>query len=613
VANQRHTETSLQEELEDLRRRLQEAEEVLNAIRDGEVDGVIVSDSRGDRIYTLQGADHTYRTLVEQMSEGALVLTSDGIILYANRRVAEFLQAPLEQVIGARLCRLVVPEDVTKCRQLCAADDPGVQAEISLLRADASRLPVLLSLSAALEDGVKTLFAVMTDLTEQKRNEEALRRAHDSLEQRVRARTAELQAANDDLQREVRERRRVEEALRQSEERFRQLAENIDDVFWIKDRDSKSLLYLSPAFEHIWERPRAPYIERFSRYLDHVHPDDRDRLKAANAKVIDNIQAGTAAFVEEYRIVMPDGRVRWMLSRAFPVFDENGDAYRLAGVTEDITDQKDAEDRLLQYSEQLEVLVEQRTAQVRDLEAQRASMEHLAAAGRMAARVAHEINNPLAGIKNAFLLLRDAIPQDHKYAHYVPRIQQEIDRIATVVRQMFELCQPADEDGDKATVDRVLKDLLALHELGCRKRGVSLDLDLDPAIAQLTFPGATLRQVLYPLIQNAIDVSPAGGHVRIAVEPTDTAEVRFAVTDEGPGIPDDRLPFIFQPFYTTKTSHRGSGLGLGLSICRTLVEKMCGSLTYARPPAGGSRFTVQLPLAVENPCREPSTPESASL
>ena len=139
---------------------------------------------------------------------------------------------------------------------------------------------------------------------------------------------------------DISERKRAEEALGRSEERFRQMAENIDEVFWLRDPESEEIFYVSPAFEEIWGRPVGDLLSNPRSWIEAIHPEDRDRV----SDVV--LEERNPEFREEYRVIRPDDEVRWVYDRAFPVRDEDGDLYRVAGVARDVTDQKRMEEKL---------------------------------------------------------------------------------------------------------------------------------------------------------------------------------------------------------------------------------------------------------------------------
>lgn len=192
------TKQQLAAENEDLYLRLEEAEETLRAIRNGEVDALLVSGANGDSIFTLSGADRPYRVLIEAMSEGALTLSTTGVILYSNARFAEFVGLPLEHVIGTPLSQYAVSEDREKVHDfLTLSKEITTRRKVSLLCSDGHFIPVQLSTRYVDHGDMQTICVVVTDLTSIVEREEALRRAHDELEQRVAQRTAQLAHSNE--------------------------------------------------------------------------------------------------------------------------------------------------------------------------------------------------------------------------------------------------------------------------------------------------------------------------------------------------------------------------------------------------------------------------------
>jgi two-component system, NarL family, sensor kinase len=195
------------EDINTLRYRLTELEETLRAIRRGEVDALVVSEGAANRVYTLQGAEHPYRVMVQAMNEGAATLTQEGVVLFANPRLAEMLRRPPERLVGASLWDLVQQLECEDRDQLMRrVQNKAIQVECVLHVAGGRSLPVYLSFSPLRENGFRGICVIATDLTGQKK------------------RAKELADANDALRNEVAHRLRAEEALRREEESLRQLS-----------------------------------------------------------------------------------------------------------------------------------------------------------------------------------------------------------------------------------------------------------------------------------------------------------------------------------------------------------------------------------------------------
>ncbi len=163
---------------------------------------------------------------------------------------------------------------------------------------------------------------------------------NEQLEQRVEQRTAELALTNQTLQQEILERKKIEQSLRESETKFRQLSEHIQEVFWLTNYDAQSgkvigVYYVSPAFETIWGHTCESIYQNPLQWVEAIHPDDRQRVADTfEQKVVEG------SFDEEYRIIRPDGTVRWIHDRGFPIYNDHGEVYRIAGIAEDITERK---------------------------------------------------------------------------------------------------------------------------------------------------------------------------------------------------------------------------------------------------------------------------------
>ena len=226
-------------------------------------------------------------------------------------------------------------------------------------------------------------------------------------------------------------------------------------------------------------------------------------------------------------------------------------------------------------------------------------VDTLTTMGRVAARVAHEINNPLAGIKNAFLLIKDAVPEDHPHFSYVGAIEREIDRISNVTRQLYETYRPEQDSTGISSVQLVVTDAVAFLEQVNRLSNVRIVTDIARVPGAVPVPAAILRQIIYNLVQNAIDASPAGGTVTVIAGVSETA-LELRVQDQGPGVPTGLKEQIFEPFFSTKEKEmKTSGMGLGLALVRRTVAAAGGTIAVDTLPAGGAEFVVVLPLGAQ--------------
>jgi len=187
-------------QIEDLRMRLEEAEETLRAIRKGEVDALVVSGPQGDRVYTLKGAEQPYRVFVETMNEGAATLGPDGTILYCNNRFGELIKEPIEGIIGSEIYKFIVPPDTGTFESAFQSGREGSsKVEILLKRGDGQLIPVQLSLSLLESDDMRCICMVVMDLTERKRAEQELRES----EKQLKHLASQLLTAQEDERRRV--------------------------------------------------------------------------------------------------------------------------------------------------------------------------------------------------------------------------------------------------------------------------------------------------------------------------------------------------------------------------------------------------------------------------
>src|SRR5438445_469591 len=232
-------------------------------------------------------------------------------------------------------------------------------------------------------------------------------------------------------------------------------------------------------------------------------------------------------------------------------------------------------------------------------EERRMQVEKLAALGQVAAGVAHEINNPLAGIKNTFLLLKDTIAPGHPYSQYVSMIDREIQRISDIVGQMYQLYRPDPAEPRPIDLEAVLRDVSQIMAGLLRQHRLTLRTEVAPDLPQVRLPQRDLIQVLCNLIRNAIEAPRPAGEICLSVM-RDEEIVSIVVADHGHGIPAEVLPHIFDPFFTTKMGSTQGGMGLGLSVSRSLIQAMGGRIEVQTAVGRVVTGYPSVPTAVES-------------
>ena len=379
----------------------------------------------------------------------------------------------------------------------------------------------------------------------------------------------------------ITERKRAEEAVRESEEKFRQLAENINEVFWITDPGKHQMLYVSPAYEEIWGRSCESVYQSSKTWLEAIHPDDRQRVLTAAAN-----KQHLGEYDETYRIVRPDGSIRWIHDRGYPVNNELGQVYRIVGTAEDITQRKETEKQLRQ-SQKMESI------------------------GLLAGGVAHDFNNILLIIQiNLEMVMLDPASFETKSKEHLAEIGKAADRAANLNRQLLAFSRT--EAMQMQLLD--LNDLTSSFSRMLRRivgENIRVQNDLAAVVPAIQADPGMIEQVLMNLAVNARDAMPNGGRLIIGTElvAVDEAEAklnprkrvgRFAclsVRDTGTGIAPENMPRIFEPFFTTKGV--GKGTGLGLATVFGIAEQHKGWVEVASTVGVGTTFRVFLPISAE--------------
>lgn len=484
------------------------------------------------------------------------------------------------------------------------------------------------------------LLGISEDVTERKRAEESLLRLHAELEERVRVRTSELSETNSRLEAEIIDHATAKETLQRRDAILQAVSYAAKQFLLTISWDGQLIDVLqrlgeAAAVDHacVFRNHRAQDGDlRMSLQAEWVAQGVPSRMTDARLQDVSyraqglerwerelsrgiSICSSVADLSQAERIMM---RIRGQRSIALVpiVVGQEWWGMMVFGMIQTERSWQAAEIEALQvaastlgagiqrqrmeqeirlYTEELEQLVTQRTDRIRELEGQRAQAEKLAALGQLAAGVAHEINNPIAGIKNAFLVLKDGIHREHPHYHFVGMIDREIERVATIVRRMYDLYRSESLSDQTIRLDMLMDDLAYLLKPKLSQRQVILQSRLEPTTPASHLVQRDLLQVLLNLVQNAIEASPEYGTVVVNVT-HDPDHTVISVSDQGCGIPQDELPHIFEPFYSGHHKRKQAGMGLGLSVSYSLVRATGGRIDVVSQPNEGTTFIVTVPL-----------------
>ncbi len=378
----------------------------------------------------------------------------------------------------------------------------------------------------------------------------------------------------------------------QSEERFRQLAENLDQVFWMLDLATKKIVYVSPAYERIWGHSISALYRDRTALLQTVHPDDRGRFEAVFAP----IKASTVDAT--YRIIRPDGVVRWIHDRAFVVPNPEGEPYRLAGIAEDITERRELEEQLSQANK-------------------------MEAIGRLAGGVAHDFNNLVTVIVGYAQMLIDTPYFGDANRDKLESILNAGNSASMLTRQLLAFSRRQVLQPRMVSLNHLITNLKNMLGPMIGER-ITIETVLDPSLGPIRADPHQLEQVIINLAVNARDAMPSGGTFRIETSMVTSVpaaanggtarephrSVRLVISDTGCGMDDRVRERAFEPFFTTKGV--GKGTGLGLSTVYGIVQQNEGTIHVSSQPGRGASFELCFPLAPEGALEDaiPAKPRS---
>jgi PAS domain S-box-containing protein len=361
---------------------------------------------------------------------------------------------------------------------------------------------------------------------------------------------------------DVTERREMEKVLRRQEAFQRELLESFPDLILVIDLDERYSFVSSRVHDLLGYTPEELLKKKIEAGQDY----SAELLALVRNLIAGRQQFGTCECGARHR----DGSWRTMRASASPLFDAESKVSGVIVSVRDITVEKKLEQQIIQS-------------------------ERLAAMGQMIGGFAHELNNPLTGILGMSELLQDSEGAEVSRKQ-LEMLQQQARRAVEIVQNLMYFARPPAPGKGPIDLGELVQRTLHLHAYSLRKSNITVDFLRESSIPSVTGDAHQLMQVFLNLILNseqAMREARDSGTLRIRLEKREKS-VAAIFQDDGPGIPPDILPNIFDPFYTTKRPGRGTGLGL--SICKAIMREHNGNVEAASGPGGGAVFTVMLPL-----------------
>jgi two-component system CheB/CheR fusion protein len=538
------------DEIQILRQQLDEANAAIEAIRTGQVDAFVVEDENGPRLYTLKSADQTYRLFIEKMTEGAITLNKEGIILYCNSRFARMLNIPLENMIGSYFKNFIPVESKQSFECIISRGwKEECKEELCLISTEGKVIPVLISLTTLELDEGTVLSLIFTDLTRQKQIEKQLREKNEQLE----AANSFAERLNNELEERVRERTKE---LLTSKEHFKFLADTIPVIVWTALPNGE-LDY----FNTQWYNYTGLNFEQSvgKGWQSAEHPDDLQKVLIAwNRSLITG-----EPFKIEARERAANGDYRWHIMNASPFKDNNGNIIRWFGICADIEDQK------------------------KDMERK----------DEFISMASHELKTPVTTLKayTEILLMDSEGKENKKELNMLQKMDMQINKLTSLIGDLLDVSKSnsgqLNLDFEEIEFNQLIKDVVNVMQVAVKTHTIELNLSKTQMIIG---DKNRLGQVITNLISNAAKYSPNADKIIISTENLEN-EIKLCVLDYGIGIPISQQPKLFNRFFRV-SKNTYPGLGLGLYICNEIIKRHSGRMNFKSEEGKGSTFCFYLPI-----------------
>src|ERR1044072_8156302 len=620
--------TSQNTEMDELQRRLEEAEETLRAIREGEVDALVIDAPQGEVIYTLTSADYPYRLMIDEMNEGAVSVSPDSFILYSNRNFGSILglnEAGESKPRGVPFGEYIVPEMREQfLKDLEKAREQSIRREYKLSTENGKVVPVLMSF-AKLQPETNTIGIVVTDLTAQKALEEKLRQAKDGLEEQVAERTKELRDSEARLFGILEHSAADLKAMRRLNEIGTRCAKDGNDVAGCLKEVLNVAIEISGADKGHIQFGESDQL----KFAAHSGFDESFRDFSTNAT--DGNSAWGMAMESHQRVIVEDiteseiyaGKpsLSMMLDadvravQAVPLLSSFGKL--LGAISTHFSEPhrpSEQELRLMDllarqtadYLERKQVEQEREQLLAREHELRQTAEDANRLKDEFLAIMSHELRNPLNVILGyAELLLRS---NEIKNSMPLRRMADAVKRNAVaqskLIRDLLDLSRlrsgKLELNRENVSPVASIENAIETVRIDAESKGIDIEVIAPDDVMFVRADPVRLEQIIWNLLNNSVKFTPRGGRIAVRLEERDD-EIVLTVSDNGQGIDASFLPHIFEIFRQAdaRTNRAQQGMGIGLAVVQQLVELHGGSVTAGSAGKGkGATFTIRLPRSV---------------
>lgn len=569
MENERSTQELLRL-LKEAEYKLEEANDTINAIRSGEIDALIVNGDDGHQVFTLKSADHTFRIFIEQMTEGAITLNSEGMILYSNSSFANMVQLPLEKIPGNSFSRFLTLESLTEWTQeieMAWANEGKV--ELCLLDAKGHEIPVKLSLKTLLLVDGLAMSVIVTNLTAQRDAQQLLQRKNKQLEEAqaiVSQHNASLEKAVETrtkaLQDTIKDKIKVEEELRSNQEQLARILETMAEGVVITDLNGE-LNYANPMARKILAITQDLETSRYQLNPDYKNLHiDGTVMAQENSPVARAMRSGLPVYDYEIAVQPKNGERFYISVNAAPILGNN--AIIVGGIVTfmDVTNRRKA---IQQKDDFISV-------------------------------ASHELRTPVTSLKASLQLMEKLIdrPDSPMLPKLIIQSNKSMHRMSTLIEDLLNAAKMT--EGQLHLKKRLfnLAELVSDCYSSLNLENFAVELQSGPEVMVFGDPDK-IDQVLTNFISNAAKYAGQGKKAIVLIAQNEE-NTKLSVIDNGPGIVQEKLPHIFERFYRVDSNGiQYSGLGLGLYISAQIIEKHGGEIGAESVKGEGSTFWFSLP------------------